>query len=481
MYKPTGVKEASVILGMSNKFIIYYDPDIDGAVSGELIRRFLVKFKRPFLTYINENRAHGFKMTEEQIDKAKGYTIFVVDSLMTEEEIVYLTSRGLNIINIDHHHLKETEFVYHTDEVTGCKGVIINNQYPFEPEEYRFLSGAGVIYYVLQRLVKGLCGLDEKLLVGLSLLSDIRPLESPIAKDFLYTTFNHQSALSEHLISCVKDGYDFGFGEQTFDRNFIDFTFSPKVNSLFRLNKGSQAMNLFAGMQVDPLEMTVNRNIQNAVRDAIIDNLEGHEYSNLIFKWVDKSLEMPYTGEISNFIGVACSKVMNGGKTTILFVRDNGKITRGSLRGACDDVDYLAILNRNGFVGVGHKNAFGIVDMDWDVIDMEKVNQEIADAEDGYLQRKYKGRILEVNDLSFFVRGKHVNIAEINNYVRDNQRYYIKYVGNNIERYQRGKAIEFTVDGLKVLSFDEELNLKDDLILPLIERGKYINFYMKKY
>jgi single-stranded-DNA-specific exonuclease len=421
-------------------------------------------------------------MSDAQIQQLVGTTLILVDAAMTKEEIVKLTDLGIPVINIDHHHVNSDDFVFITSPVTGCEGVIVNNQYPFEPEEQRYLSGAGVVYYVLEALSPGFCTKDEKALVGLSLLSDIRPLENPLAVDFLHTTYTHRSPLIEYLIHATKPDRDYGFGTQTFDRNFIDFTFSPKVNALFRLNKGYEAMAIFEGkFYGSGEELDVYRRIQNAIRDEIINNLSGEEYTNLTYKYVDSKLPLPYAFDITNFVGLACSQMKNFGKTTILFVTENGNIKRGSVRGLCDDVDYLALFRQFGFKAEGHKNAFGVISVDFDRVDVMGLNAEIARLEHGYEGRKYNNRILNVTNLAFFAKSSNSKFADHNNYVRDNARVFLKYEGSSIESHKKGKATEYTVDGVKVMSFEDDLNPHNGLILPVRERGHYVNFYLKRY
>lgn len=481
-YIPKGVAEASRILSKPANFLIYGDPDIDGVVSYELVRRVLERYQKPYYTYINDNRQHGLKLTSEELKKLTGYTIILVDAGMTREELEFVTSHGVNIINIDHHHIDYQELVYVRDPVTQAEGVIINNQYPFEPENMRFLSGAGMVYFTFKSMFPDIYGYDEIALVGLSLLSDIRPLDEQLAKQFLYVTYNHKSPYIQYLIDLAKSEKDFGFGQLTFDRNFIDYTFSPKINALFRLNKGYEAIEVFKGTYTNANgQLTVYRDIQKGVTQFIVDNLQGVEFSNLIFKYVDSDLQIPYTYEITNFIGLACSQVKNSGKTTVLFVREGGKIKRGSLRGLCNDVDYLGILKRHGFQAEGHHNAFGIMGVDFDKLDLEALNRDIALAEQGYEERKYKDRVIYVENLNFFLNSQADKIAEYNNYVREHQRYYIKYTGKNYESHEKGKALEFIIDGIRVVGFSHNLSLERDLILPLKERGKYINFYLQPY
>lgn len=482
-YRPKGVREASEILSRAKHFFTYSDPDIDGSISSEVFNKLLRAFGMPFITYVNENRTHGMKLTDEQIVKIAQHnmTMVMVDASMSIDEMKMLLSRGIEVIVIDHHNIDSEELVFLTDPNTGKQGVMINNQYPFEPEEYRFLSGAGVVYYVVQLLAPNLFGLDEKALVGLSLLSDIRPIENPIAQDFLHTTYTHKSPMMDYLLNLTKPEKDYGFGLQTFDRNYIDFTFSPKINALFRLNKGYDAISVFEGTYKTTGELAVYRNIQNAIRDTIIENMEGQEFSNLAFKYVDINLPLPYNFTITNFVGLACSRLKNDGKTYVLMVRENGIIKRGSLRGKCDDVNYLALFRKHGFDAEGHHNAFGVKWVDFDKVDLEALNRDIAELEAGYEERKYAGRIMEVANLAFFNQSKNSQVAEYNNYVRDPSRIFLKYTGNNVERFEKGKAIEFMVDGLKVLSFEPDLKLEDALILPVKERGSYVNFYLKRY
>ena len=483
MYIPKGVEEASHILSISTDFLIYYDPDIDGGVSGEYWRRVLTKFQKPFNYYINSDRQHGLKLSDDNLKTLKGKTIILVDAGMSKAEIEKVTSFGIHIINIDHHEIDEEEFVYYENKDTGAKGVIINNQYPFEPEEFRFLSGAGVGYYVIKALFPKLFGEEEKALVGLTLLSDIRAIDSDLAREFLHCTYNFTSPYIEYLIKATQPPVDYGFGVQTFDRNFIDYTFSPKINALFRLNKGYEAIDIFAGRFTNFSDLDVYRRIQKGVVDSIEENLQGTSLSNLEFRFVDSDVKLPYEVNITNFIGVACSQVAGKGKTAILFVREDGKIKRGSLRGLCDDVDYLSLFRQYGFDARGHKNACGILSLDESKLNLEELNEKIRVLEDGYIDRKYTGKVLEVNNLDFFTMSKNCAIADINNYVRDFSRYYIMYTGKNIEAepLPSGKAVMYKVDGQKVMCFEQGVDLSNGLILPIKERGKYINFYLKRY
>lgn len=482
-YTPRGIAEVGQVLSLSDDFLVYYDPDIDGGVSGRLACQFLDAFQKSYSVYINENRMHGFKLTQSDVASLRGKTVIVVDAGMTRAELEWITDSGVNVINIDHHHINEKEFVFVTSKLTGAQGVIINNQYDFEPEKWRFLSGAGVVFFVVNSLYPNLFGNDEKALVGLTLLSDVRPLGSDEANEFLTVTYTHASPLVNYLIDLTKPDFDFGFGVQTFDRNFIDYTFSPKINSLFRLNKGYEAIKVFNGSYTEKADLDVYRAVQNIICEDILRNLEGVSGSNLEVQSVPHDLALTHQNySITNCVGLAASKHLTAtNRTTLLYVEKDGQVLRGSVRGLCEDVDYLDIFRSFGFDAEGHAGAFGVKGFDKTSVDLVGLNEAIATAEHGYAERKYTNRVLEVNNLNFFMSSRNVAVANYNNFVRDSSRVLLKYTGSSIVETKRGKMTEFTVDGVKVMSFEEGLTPLNGLIMPLQERGKYINFYLKKY
>lgn len=482
-YTPTGMETVGHILSLSDKFMVYYDPDIDGGVSGRLACTLLQKFNKPHSVYINENRAHGFKLKPSDVSMLQGSTVIMVDAGITKREIEWITDLGVNIINIDHHHTDEKEFVHVVSSKTGAEGVIINNQYSFEPEKWRFLSGAGVVYFVVNSLYPDLFGKDEQALVGLTLLSDVRPLGSPEANEFLKVTYTHSSPLVDYFIRLTAPEKDFGFGVQTFDRNFIDYTFSPKINALFRLNKGLDAIHVFNGTYTNKGDLVNYRAIQNKNCDDILDELRGISTDHLEIKYVPHDLKVSYSMyEITNCIGLAASKHLTAtGKTTLLYVEKDGQVLRGSVRGLCEDVDYLSIFRKHGFDSEGHDGAFGVKSFDKNTVDYNALSAEIGEMERGYTERKYVDRVIEVTNLHLFTSGNKSAVADYNNYVRDNARILVKYTGKNIEEKKIGRMTEFYLDGVRVMSFEDGLTPENGLIMPLRERGQYISFYLKKY
>ena len=50
------------------RVLVYVDPDIDGVVAGCLLMSFLDEHNVKYSTYINPNRAHGFFLTDDELE-----------------------------------------------------------------------------------------------------------------------------------------------------------------------------------------------------------------------------------------------------------------------------------------------------------------------------------------------------------------------------------------------------------------------------
>lgn len=477
MYVPIGLDKVVDILNKSNKFLIYYDTDIDGAIAGELVRRVLSKYGKYYRYYINENRQHGLKLSNDQLSKLEGFTIILVDAGVTREELERCISHGVSIIVIDHHEVHEDDLIYVENE--KAKGVIINNQYNKEPEMYRFLSGAGVVYYVLKNLFPHDIGEEEKFLVGISLLSDVREIENSTARDFLMTTYSYRSDYVDYLIDLTKPQKDYTFGVHVFDRNFIDYYFNTSVNALFRLNRGYDAIDIFR-KAYNGGSLNIFKEKQMYIRDHMLSKTVITELSHLVIATLDYDSYI-HDGyfDITNFVGLVCSRLRSHyGKAVLYVVMDkNNTIKRGSVRGKKDGVDYLSIFKKHGFIADGHKIAFGVTGVE-NIIDFNELNNDISKLESNI---KDVRNVIPITNLSFMLHNGVIDkIAEENNFVRSEKRTVLKYNGSNIEERIFPKVTKYIVDGVEVLSFNKDISIFDGVIIPLKEKGKYIKFYLSE-
>ena len=178
-----GVNEAKILFEKykDRPILVYGDPDADGLFAMLLVCQYLEMKGLTYSYYVNENRQHGFFLNPE---KVKGYLVIAVDFDLIEELDDVINS-GAVVICFDHHDICEEPVIrYKDDELVA---VVVNNQYPFEPADNRYLSGAGVTYESLCTITPEFKSKEREALVGITLLSDICPIENEKARRYLKT------------------------------------------------------------------------------------------------------------------------------------------------------------------------------------------------------------------------------------------------------------------------------------------------------
>lgn len=495
----------------SRPLLLYGDPDCDGLISLLLMCQFCDMFGLKYSYYVNEHRYHGFTL---DIRNLSGYLIIAADFSITEVEMQQLVDNDVAILSTDHHEIQK-DFI----NVSGkAEGVVINNQYEFEPREDRYLSGAGVFYELICSLYPEFKSKLREALVGITLLSDIRATESEKARAYLKSTFTidaEQYPYIKYLISNVlQDSADYSFGVPRMDRNFIDFNLSPTINALLRFNKTAEATDFILGRGLARSGSQSYRGRQRDLMRAMSERAMLLDMPNVSILCVnDVDFRDFIDIELSDFIGLFCSeyKDKHGGKSTLGFTLSNGVVTRASFRGKYDDIHYLTGFKNNGIDANGHPNAFGIKNFSPTQETWVMIHDLVTD-----LESTHQSTITVVSsgNLALTLLQTGQKYANENCYVRDWYRTYYKYTGNNAkivnetyrmeeftkEDYVEGrkpdkeksgifykyildtdgnkipKYIEYLIDGRKVKSFG--VHVEDGLILPILERG-YLQLYVK--
>jgi single-stranded-DNA-specific exonuclease len=461
--------------------VVYFDPDIDGLISGVLVCRYLALKGIGYSWYINSNRSHGFLLNTKRINNTN---IINVDSAIPRSIIRELVDNGNNIISMDHH-INEKYFIEEENKKLGTQGIVVDNHYVTEEESGTYLSGAGVVFETLTNILPSYYTRENRALVGLTLLSDVCPIENKNAHGYLYELYNHPyRGYIKYLIDGVKASVDYTFGVPRLDRNFVDYTFSPALNSCFRFNKQDMCVNFALGSgSVDLSYKDLQRELVNKMMEAS----ETAKLSNVIFIKVRKeriatefadTIANEYIDILSNFIGLVANRYLGQGKSSIaVLIEKDGTISRGSFRGCVTGADYLKELTKDNLIqGAGHESAFGILQISLTksiCMEINKRCKKVDEESDG--QEK---TIIHVGNMSSFLSGRASRIAEDNLYCLSQHRTYVQYTGDNIRTVKRhDRFIQHYIDGVEVKCFDSSLDIKKDLILPISERGK-LNFYL---
>lgn len=454
--------------------LVYFDPDVDGLIAGLFACKALALRGIKFSWYINSNREHGFFIP---LDKVRGMNILCVDFLMTREEIKCLVDAGCNVLSIDHHENKDTKEDFIEYESNGKKGIVINNQYTFEDETSRYLSGAGVVFEsMLPYFGNEFNTRENRSLVGLTLLTDIRNIENINARLYLQELYTHPyKGYIGYLLDNTIGTIDYSFGVPRLDRNYIDFTFSPAINSCLRFNKQDEVVEFILGSGVLNKEY---HKLQKELVAELSSSCKVIQFSNLNVIIVDvaKYQGLEYADCLSSFIGLLASKYLDGKRSCIAYLVEGKKVGRASFRGRVNGLDYLSNVEHL-IDGVGHGPAFGIRNLKPSKALFDKINEVCKTLEEN---EDFSTEYINASNLSMILNNKGYDMGIENIYCLSQHRKFIRYTGKNIvEKRSGAKYKEYGIDGVTVMCFDTELDPRKDLILPIIERG-VLCFYLNK-
>lgn len=501
--------------------LLYGDPDVDGLYSLFLMCEFAEMLGLSYKYHVNGHRKHGFLLDPSRL---KGYLVIASDFSIPYDQVQEIVNNDIVLLSTDHHEVQSEFIECFSEKNNEGVGIVINNQYPFEPEENRYLSGAGVFYELVCDLYPEFKTSLRDGLVGITLLSDMRSTEGDLAKAYLRKTFaiDTENGYGSYVMQTLSPA-DFSFGMPKFDRNFIDYTFSPTVNALLRYNQTDKAVQFILGYGLERGESY--RRTQQSLVATMRERCRLLSLANVDFLFTMDTDYPEYPGvDVSDFIGLLCSdwKSDHDNKSTFGFTLSNGSVERSSFRGKCEsNVPYLRVFRNNGLNAQGHQNAFGIIDFEPSQEIFQAIDDAVGEVEQDYVDTR---DIIDVTNLAMIANkqikmrdGQLMSLYEVaqdNCYVRDNYRHFLRYLGtnykivketyrmeefdetdilNNVEpdrvksgvryKYVRDsngepipKYIEYVVDGRKVKSFGTRI--EEAYIMPILERG-YLEFQLR--
>lgn len=489
------IKGASIVARILDanwrkNFLVYYDPDPDGIFAGHAVHEFLTDYGKPHKAYINNNRGHGVLF---DVSDFRGHLVINVDSGVSFERLKELVDNGLNVISLDHHEIEGTTdfenncfdrlsssemdlvnqgLLYYHNKELGTEGVVLNNQYPFEDEDYRFMSGCGVVLDVLTQLDPSFETDEHIAWHGITLLSDSREIENPIAFEILkrtYATDIDGTDTLKHLTDTV--GFNkFEVGENTLDRSYIDFYLSPFINALLRLNRGYDTINWFSG---GILKDTKVKERQKEILGILKQRTVMAELQNILLVNVDKYETDDF--EASNFIGLLANRMLSGGKTVIITCTLHNEFERGSVRGYFNSTDYRGMFEKSGLIALGHKGAFGLKSYKTDQDFWMDLDRRIG-IEDAKAEPTYK-----IHRLGNLAKNRKYmkELAYENQFLRPFNKHYVKYTGiKAFPSTVRPNFQEYTVDGIPIRCFDDSITVRNGHVLPSLSKG-YLSLYLE--
>lgn len=206
---------------------VLYDPDVDGLMSGFILKHYLERIGYTVKRHMNKGKVHGLKQEAMDWVEREGIDyLFIVDAGSGDSETInQLVSEGKRVIVLDHHDY---------DPQPLLEGATIVNA--MNHAQVKDISGCAVVYYFIEELAQYFeqtVTLYEKY-VGISILSDICSMLTRENRYFVKQAYD-----------AIGTGYLFNY----FDfygsySSYIAYKLVPHFNAMIRCDLVEEAMHV---------------------------------------------------------------------------------------------------------------------------------------------------------------------------------------------------------------------------------------------
>lgn len=342
-------------IDQQEKIVIYADYDVDGTVSGAIIRRFFRMIGVEAALYQPDRHKEGYGINKEAIkkiaDDGAELLISVDCGIRAVDEVEYAKSLGLDVIITDHH------------EVGDCMPAsiaVVDHKREDNTSPIHSLCGAGTIFYVaiairarLRELnwfaEKGVSEPDLRKLMDLVAVATVADLVPLIEENRSLVAIGLDKLRKNPSVGlqalCTVAGVD----HQKIDAMQIGFVIGPRINAAGRLGSAKVASELL--VCEDPelaLEMareldSLNRRRMKIQNEVFQDALEQAEIqAEAGAGAIVVSSEKWHEG----VIGIVASKLLDRfQRPTIVLTKNKEK---GEMKGSARSIDSIDLMQLFG-------------------------------------------------------------------------------------------------------------------------------------
>lgn len=342
-----------IIKAIQNKerIAIHGDIDCDGVTSLVIMYKYLKDYDIVAdIIYHQRGEGHGVKIEEVSSDID---LLIIVDSSTNSIDECKEISKNTDIVILDHHE---------QDKINPY-AIIVNPQ--INNYSNKFLSGAGVVFKTCEAMDE-ILGNDfiwkylDICAVGLcGDMMNVTNLETRyLIQHGLYKMGNKDKCDFNLLLILKQLKKDFRPNSTT-----ISFYIAPFINSIIRLNKIENIINIFI--------LEDEKEIKKLLKECSKLNEKRKEVQKNIVNKINKDIDLSHSiiiykldmdDNTKALSGLVANNIMNTyHKPTFIISKDmKSNIYKGSCRNCCD-LDIRGILNEKGIgLGEGHKGSFGI-------------------------------------------------------------------------------------------------------------------------
>lgn len=341
------------------KVMVFGDCDMDGLLSAYQVQEFFKKFNHSNYTVWNiKNKNHNIDEDCVRVCIRESYDyIIVLDVGSSSMDVIQkLTDFGVKVVVIDHHVSKYSFEEYPED----C--VIVNSKMNNEVDtRFNYKLSAGALTFTLlykYGLMKSKDLSNLSICALVTMYSDCIDMDSRLAKAIYKLAINQPSSLYPFFVK------DF-LGRYSFRRRFMEFTLSPRINSLFRSERfdiinryffdGSISSIYRNGLvkQIEEIYVSSRKLI-----GRISDTVPREELENFVVSNLSKGDIAVQANKLYNYTGIIANNLAQTYGKPCIVLCDNGHEVKGSFRDLFGR-DYLSIFKQFCKSG-GHPSAFGL-------------------------------------------------------------------------------------------------------------------------
>lgn len=498
-------KQIISFIATNKNITVLVDSDADGYTSSALTINIIKDIIKSFestseINYlVHEGKFHG--LTDSVMDNIQNIEtdlLIIPDAASNDiDNLLTLSTANYNVLVIDHHEIEDETYIDMIENVT-----IVNNQRSDNGKVSSWLTGAGMVYKVFEKVYELIETSDEKLkpltdyldLVSIGQIGDASDLSE---NEIRYLVFQGLKNINNPFVKSVLNLKNVNTKEEI---SPIDMSFSiiPIINAVTRIGKLEERQSLF-----ESLLITNEENVDTTMTKRKL-NKETRKYEHVEFEVTETEKRADEISKIKNKQDSYVKKKMESldsqtdiSKAILLYIDDNfeseksvsglvaTKLSRkydkptlvlthdkdrnvyfGSGRGIEKVFDsFKEWCNETNLFNFaqGHANAFGVEIND---SNLDKLNSEISKTKTNkrftYEVDKLYTNETNKHDVDLLIKYKNIIGGKV-------QPITLGFKDLSVQRkniYIKNKTVSFNVNGCSFISWGT-----DDEVIDSIQTG----------
>ena len=324
-------KQIIAFIATNKNITVLVDSDADGYTSSALTVNIIKDIINVFeseseVNYlVHEGKFHGLtNSVMNNIQDVDTDLLIIPDAASNDiDNLLTLSTANYNILVIDHHEIEDETYIDMIENVT-----VVNNQRSDNEEVSKWLTGAGMVYKVFEKVYELIETSDEKLkpltdyldLVSIGQIGDASDLSE---NEIRYLVFEGLKNIQNPFVKSVLDVKSIDTEKEIAP---VDMSFSiiPIINAVTRIGTLEERKNLFESLLITDKE---NENTTMTKRKL---NKETRKYEHVDFEVVETQKRADEIARIKSKQDSYVKKKMESlegqadtSKAVLLYIDDN--------------------------------------------------------------------------------------------------------------------------------------------------------------